>query len=61
MKKEEMSAMISGTGKGKAAVEKGKRTSHRTKIGMEFDPKTSKLCDQEAVNKYLANYEFHLN
>ena len=57
-----MSAMISGTGKGKAAVEeKGKRTSHRTKIGMEFDPKTSKLCDQEAVNKYLANYGFHLN
>jgi len=38
--------------------EKGKRTSRRIKIGMDFDPKTSKLCDQEAVDKYLTSYDF---
>ena len=36
--------------------EKGKRTSHRTRIGMDFDLKISKLHDQEAVDKYLASY-----
>ena len=57
-----MSAMISGTGKGKAAVEeKGKRSSHRIRIEMDFDPKTSKLRDQEAVDRYLANYGFFSN
>jgi len=62
MKKGETSVMISGTGKGKAAVEeKGKRASHHIRIGMDFDRKTSKLHDQEAVYKYMANYEFHLN
>ena len=47
-------------GKGKAATEKGKRTSHRTRIGMDFDPKNSKLRNQEK-DKYLANYGFRLN
>ena len=48
--------MISGAGNGKAAVEeKGKRASHRTRIEMYFDPKTFKLRDQEAVDKYLAS------
>ena len=28
---------------------------------MDFDPKTSKLCDQEAVDKYLVIYGFRLN
>ena len=28
---------------------------------MDFNLKTSKLCDQEAVEKYLTNYEFCLN
>ena len=28
---------------------------------MDFDPKTSNLRDQEAMNKYLANYGFLLN
>jgi len=28
---------------------------------MDFDPKTSKLRDQEAVDKYLASYGFCLN
>ena len=54
MKKEETSAMISVASKGKAVVEeKGKRASHYTKIRMDFDLKTSMLCDQEAVDKYL--------
>ena len=62
MKKGETSATISGAGEGKVAVEeKRKRASHRSRIGMDFDPKTSKLRDQEAVDKYLANYEFRLN
>ena len=57
-----MSATISGVGDGKFAVEeKRKRASQYTRTGMDFNPKTSKLCDQEAVNKYLASYGFWLN
>jgi len=38
MKKEEMSATISGVGDGKFAVEeKGKRAFYRIRIGMDFD------------------------
>ena len=34
----------SGATKGKAmAEEKGKRSSHRTRVGMNFDPKTTTL------------------
>ena len=59
MKKGETSSMISDAGKGKAIMEeKGKRASHRIRIGMDFDPKTSKFCDQEAVDRYLASYDF---
>jgi len=48
-----------GSDKGKfVTAEKGKRASRRTRIGLDFDPKTSKLCDQEAVDKYLASYSF---
>ena len=62
MKKGETFAKISGAGKGEAVVEKkGKRASHCTRIRMDFDPKASKLGDQEAVYIYLANYEFCLN
>ena len=57
-----MSAMISSASDGKTTTEeKGKRASHYTKIGMDFDPKFSKLRDQEAIDKYLASYEFRLN
>ena len=28
---------------------------------MDFDPKTSRLHNQEEVDKYLANYDFRLN
>jgi len=46
MKKGETSAMISGTGKRKVVMEeKGKRASHRIRIRMDFNPKTSKLRD----------------
>ena len=53
--------MVGGAGKGKAATgEKEKIASHRTRIRMNFDPKTAKLYNQE-VDKYLASYGFSLN
>jgi len=62
MKKGETFVMISGAGKGKAAVqEKGNRASHHTRIGMHFHPKNFKFHYPKAVNKYLASYGFHLN
>ena len=33
----------------------------RIRIGMDFNPKTSKLHNQENVNKYLARYSVCLN
>jgi len=46
MKKGEKSNPSDGSDKGKTIVEeKGKRTSHRIRIGMDFDIKTSKLRD----------------
>jgi len=59
MKKGEKSGPSDRSDKGKSVEEKGKRTSHCTRIGMDFDPKTSKLRDQEAVDKYPAGYGFH--
>jgi len=56
-----MSAMIGGAGNGKSAVEKEKRASYRIRIRMDFNPKTSKFRDQEAVDKFLASYGFYLN
>ena len=62
MKRGEKSGTVGSAGKGEAAAEeKGKRTSHRTKIEMDFDPKTSKLRNQEEVDKYLASYALCLN
>jgi len=62
VKKREKFATISSVGKGKAAMEeKRKGASHHTRIGIDFDQKISKLRDQEAVNRYLANYVFHSN
>ena len=59
MNKGEKSGPSDGSDKGKSIMEeKGKRTSRRTRIGMDFDSKTFKLCDQEAVDKYLASYGF---
>ena len=61
MKRREKSGAIGGAGKRKAtAEEKGKRTFHCTRIEMDFDPKASKLRNQE-VDKYLASYGFFLN
>ena len=58
-KKGEKSGPSVGSDKGKSlAEEKGKRASRRSRIGIDFDPKTSKLCNQEAVDKYLASYDF---
>ena len=41
--------------------EKGKITSHRTRIRLDFDSKTSKIHNQEVVDIYLASYGFRLN
>ena len=61
MKKGEKLGTVNNAGKRKAATEeKRKRTPHPTRIGMDFDPKTSKLRNQE-VNKYLVSYGFFLN
>ena len=38
-----------------------KETSLRTRVRMDFDPKTSKLHNQKKVEKYLAKYGFRLN
>jgi len=60
MKKGEKSNPSDRSDKGKLLVEeKGKRTSRRTRIKMDFDPKTSKLRNKETVDKYLAMYDFH--
>jgi len=59
MKKGEKYGPSGGADKGKSTTEeKGKRASRCIRIGMDFDPKTSKLRDQEAVDKYLASYGF---
>ena len=41
--------------------EKGKRSHFRTRIGMDFDSKTTKLHNQEDVDDYLAKYGVCLN
>ena len=62
MKKGEKYVMVSGAGKGKVAVEEnGKRASHRTNIGMDFDLKTFKFRNQDVVARYLARDGFRLN
>ena len=54
MEKGEKSTSSSGLGKEKVvAFEKGKRASQNTKIGIDFDPKTSRLCNHEEVDKSL--------
>ena len=59
MTKRSKSSVI--VGKGKATEEKGKRSHFCTKIGMDFNPKTSRLRNQEDVNKHLVRYGAYLN
>ena len=55
MKGEKFNA-FNGAGKGKAATEeKENRSSHRTRVCMDFDPKTIELHRQEEVDEYLEN------
>ena len=62
MKKREKSSSSKGMGKEKPVMEeKGKKIYHRIRIGMDFNPKTLKLHNQEVVDKYLAKYSFQLN
>ena len=41
--------------------EKVKRASHHIGIVMDFDPKASRLHNQEELDKYLVNYGYRLN
>jgi len=41
--------------------EKGKRSQFRTRVGMDFDPKTTKLYNQEGVDEYLVKNGVHLS
>ena len=52
---------VSSAGKGKATVEKGKRSSHRTRVGMGFDSKTTTLHNQKEIDEYLAKYGVELS
>jgi len=53
---------VSGAGKEKATAEKKrKRSSHRTKFNMDFDPKTTMLHSQGKVNEHLAKYGIGLS
>ena len=56
MKKGEKFGPSEGSDKGKFIVEeKGKRTSHRTRIEMDFDPKTSSFATRRRwINIWLA-------
>ena len=52
---------VSSSGKGKAmAEEKGKRSHFRTRIGMDFDPRTTKLHSQKEVDEYMVKYDICL-
>jgi len=62
MTKGSKSGVVGSVGTGKATEkEKGKRFHFRTMIGMDFDPKTFRLRNQEDVNKCLARYGVRLN
>ena len=41
--------------------EKGKRSQFRTRVGMDFDPKTTKFHSEEEVDEYLAKYGVRLS
>ena len=61
MKKREKSGTIGGVGKGKAVVEeKRKRSSHHTRVCMDFEPKTTELHSREDV-EYLKKYKVELS
>jgi len=47
------SGVVSDVSKGKAVAEKkGKRFHFRTRVGMDFDPRTTKLYSRKDVGKY---------
>ena len=51
------SGAASGASGSKAVVEeKGKRSQFRTKIGMDFNLRTTKLHSQADVDEYLPTY-----
>ena len=62
MKEGEKSGALSCAGKGEAtAEEKGKTSTHGTRVSMDFDPKTTRLHGQEDVDEYLKKYGVELS
>ena len=61
MKKVEKSSSSSGMDKGKPTVEENEKRASHCRIGIDFDPKTSRLRNQEEVDKYPTKYGFRLN
>ena len=61
MTKGSKSSTVGDVGKEKATKEEKGKNHFCTRIGMDFDPKTSRLRNQEDVNKHLARYEVCLN
>ena len=56
------SGVVSDASKGEAVAEqKGKRSHFRTRVGMDFDPRTTKLHNQKDVRVYLTKYSVHLS
>ena len=54
MTKGSSSGVAGGIGKRNATTEeKGKRAAHCTRVGMDFDLKTTGLDDQEVIDEYL--------
>ena len=43
------------------AEDKGKRSHFRTRVGMDFDPRTTKLHSQKDMGEYLAKYGVRLS
>ena len=62
MMKGSKSGAIGGASKGITTTdEKGKRSQFRTRISMDFDPRTTKLHNQEEVGEYLVKYDICLS
>ena len=62
MTKGDKSGVVSDASKGKDTTEeKGKRSSHRTRIGRDFDPKSTMLHNQKDIDEYLVKYGVELS
>ena len=61
MKKGEKSSVVGSAAKENAVAKEKESDLSLYQSGMDFDPKKSKLLNQEEVDKYLVKYGFRLN